>query len=99
MGQAAELWVSLWWGWWRSLQPEERELLESGELSRPEKADWSKTAGMYGNNGLLQVMASLLWWGEVVQRREEADREEWCAAVTDVTWVLEQLLASGEIRR
>jgi hypothetical protein len=54
---------------------------------------------MYGNNGLLQVMASLMWWGEVVQKREEADREKWRAGVTDVTWVLEQLLASGEIRR
>ncbi|KAJ7828220.1 hypothetical protein B0H14DRAFT_3466418 [Mycena olivaceomarginata] len=83
-------------GWWRSLQPEERELLESGELSRPEKADWSKTAGMYGNNGLLQVMASLLWWGEVVQRREEADREEWCAAVTDVTDAGEEGEDTGE---
>ncbi|KAJ7851619.1 hypothetical protein B0H14DRAFT_2178310, partial [Mycena olivaceomarginata] len=90
-GQAAELWVSLWWTWWRSLQPEGRELLENGELSRPEEADWSRMAGMYGDNGLLQVMASLVWWGEVVPKREEEDREEWRAAVTDVTWVLEQL--------
>jgi hypothetical protein len=53
-------------------------------------------AGMHGDNGLLQVMTSLVWWGEVVAKREEEDWEQWRAAVTDVTWVLEQLLAYGE---
>jgi hypothetical protein len=98
-GQAAELWVAVWWGWWRSLQSKERELLDNGELSRPDKVNWSEMARMYGNNGFLQVMASLVWWGEVVQKRREEDREEWRTAVADVTWVLEHLLASGEIRR
>ncbi|KAJ7795564.1 hypothetical protein B0H14DRAFT_2919060 [Mycena olivaceomarginata] len=79
------LWVGLWWAWWRSLQPEERAVLENGEFTM---------AKMYGDNGLLQVMAGLVWWGEVVQKRDE-----WRAAVSDMTWVLERILESGEIRR
>jgi hypothetical protein len=82
------------------LQPEERAELDNGGLSRPETANWSKMARLYGKNGLLQVMATLVWWGEVVQKRGgEEDREEWVAAVCDVTWVLGELLKSGEIRR
>jgi hypothetical protein len=98
-GQAEMLWVGLWWAWWRSLQPKERAVLENGELSRPENADWSTMAKMYGDNGLLQVMAGLVWWGEVVQKRDEDEKDEWRAAVSDVTWVLERVLESGEIRR
>ncbi|KAJ7058603.1 hypothetical protein C8F01DRAFT_1304260 [Mycena amicta] len=102
VGMGAELWVSVWWGWWRSLQPAEREVLENGELSRPETADWSATAEMYGNNGLMLVMASLAWWGELVHTSQEDAIEaidEWAAAVRDVTWVFEKLLGSGEIRK
>ncbi|KAJ7050147.1 hypothetical protein C8F01DRAFT_957149, partial [Mycena amicta] len=92
VGMGAELWVGTWWKWWRSLQPAERELLDNGELSLPEIADWSGMAKMYGNNGLMQVMAALVWWGEVAKERGEEETEEWCVAVKDVTWVLEQLL-------
>ncbi|KAJ7048760.1 hypothetical protein C8F01DRAFT_1379496 [Mycena amicta] len=102
VGMGAELWVGVWWGWWRSLQPAEREVLENGELSRPETADWSATAKMYGNNGLMLVMASLAWWGELVHTsRGDAIEaiDEWAAAVRDVTWVFEKLLGSGEIRK
>jgi hypothetical protein len=98
-GQADELWVGLFWKWWRSLQPQERVVLDNGELSRPEGADWSTMAKIYGDNGLLQVMAALVWWGEVVTKRGEDDVEEWLVAVRDVTWVLEQLLESGEIEK
>ncbi|KAJ7864439.1 hypothetical protein B0H14DRAFT_2505021, partial [Mycena olivaceomarginata] len=80
-GQAEMLWVGLWWAWWRSLQLEERAVLENGELSRPENADWSTMAKMYGDNRLLQVTVGLVWWGEVVQKRDE---------VSDMTWVLER---------
>ncbi|KAJ7302606.1 hypothetical protein DFH08DRAFT_977732 [Mycena albidolilacea] len=99
VGMTAELWVGVWWGWWRGLQPVEREVLQNGELSRPGTADWSTMVKMYGNNGLMQVIATLVWWGEVAQKRGEEDIEEWCVAVRDVTWVLDQLLRSGEIRK
>jgi hypothetical protein len=54
---------------------------------------------MYGNNGILQIMGSLVWWGKVAQTLGGEDMEEWLAAVRDVTWVLERLLESGEIKR
>jgi hypothetical protein len=56
-------------------------------------------AQMHGNNGLLQVMAVSVWWGEVVWKHREEEWEEWLVAVHNVTWVLEQLLTSGEIDR
>ncbi|KAJ7686442.1 hypothetical protein B0H14DRAFT_2654290 [Mycena olivaceomarginata] len=66
--------------------------------ARERRAVSARGGGLEQDGG--DVMASLVWWwGEVVSKREEEDREEWRAAVTDVTWVLEQLLASGEIRR
>jgi hypothetical protein len=99
VGMTAELWVGVWWGWWCGLQPVEREVLQNGELSRPGTADWSTMAKMYGNNGLMQVMVALVWWGEVAQKRGEEDIEEWRVAVRDVTWVLDELLRSGEIRK
>ncbi|KAJ6556066.1 hypothetical protein B0H19DRAFT_1376963 [Mycena capillaripes] len=90
--QAEDTWTGEWWAWWRSLQPAERVLVND-ELSRPEVADWSKTATMHGDNGLLMVLATLCWWGGRAHRgaRNERDtdpatREEWAAAVSDVTW-------------
>ncbi|KAJ7820735.1 hypothetical protein B0H14DRAFT_2371894 [Mycena olivaceomarginata] len=97
--ETVELWIGLWWNWWKSLQPRERSIESSGELSCPELADWSEMAELHGKNGVLQVMATLLWWGEVAQKRDLSARAEWLAAVSDVTWVLEKVLASGEIGR
>ncbi|KAJ6528204.1 hypothetical protein B0H19DRAFT_1274998 [Mycena capillaripes] len=102
--QQEDGWVAEWWGWWKSMQPEQR-VLDSNELSRPEEADWGKVASLHGNNGLLLVMATLCWWGERVHGRrtggkiDEPSRMEWAAAVRDVSWVLEQILESGEIGR
>jgi hypothetical protein len=97
--EAANTWIGGWWKWWQSLQPKERGAeIESEELMRPASADWSQMARMYSKNGLLQVMATLSWWGAAAKRREE-DSEAWSVAVKDVTWVLEQILNSGEIRR
>ncbi|KAJ7806241.1 hypothetical protein B0H14DRAFT_2610579 [Mycena olivaceomarginata] len=81
------------------LWPNERVTLENGELSRPEEADWSAMAAMHGKNGILQVMATLGWWGEVAQKRSAEEKDDWLAAVGDVTWVLGQILESGEIVR
>ncbi|KAF7357239.1 hypothetical protein MSAN_01318900 [Mycena sanguinolenta] len=91
----AESWVCSWWKWWTSLQPKER-LASDVDLSRPELADWSEMAQLHGKNGLLLVMATLMWWGEVSQDDLTA-RSRWLEAVDDVTWVLQQVLASGDI--
>lgn len=93
------LWVGGWWKWWNGLQPNDRTMMENGKLSRPGDGDWGAMAAMHGKNGILQVMATLGWWGEVVQKRSAEEKNEWLAAVGDVTWVLEQILKSGEIAR
>jgi hypothetical protein len=97
--QTKELWVGAWWKWWHSLQPEERALQDNNELSRLGEMNWSEMAELHGDNGLLQVMATLVWWGEVAQKRGKAEIDEWRAAVDDVTWVLDQLLECEEVGR
>ncbi|KAF8209182.1 hypothetical protein K438DRAFT_259255 [Mycena galopus ATCC 62051] len=92
-----ELWVGGWWKWWNGLQPTDRTMLENGGLSRCEEADWSAMAAMHGKNGVLQVMATLGWWGEVVHKQSAEDKGDWLAVVNDVTWVLEQILESDKI--
>ncbi|KAJ7029325.1 hypothetical protein C8F04DRAFT_1264987 [Mycena alexandri] len=92
-----ESFAGRWWDWYTSLQPEERVLLGT-TLSRPETADWSGMAVMHGTNGLLQVMGALSWWGEkLLRKRDGPEWPEWLAAVEDMTWVLDELLDSGEI--
>ncbi|KAJ7717952.1 hypothetical protein B0H16DRAFT_1740264 [Mycena metata] len=92
-----ESFAGRWWTWYTSLQPPERVMLGT-TLSRPEKADWSNMAAMHRTNGLLQVMAALSWWGEkLVKERDGPEWPDWVAAVEDMTWVLEELVDSGEI--
>ncbi|KAJ6503588.1 hypothetical protein C8R45DRAFT_923935 [Mycena sanguinolenta] len=57
---------------------------------------------MYGKNQVLQVMVTLVWWGETAWRWKEQQKPAWdcwLLAVADVKWVLEEVLASGEIKR
>ncbi|KAJ6538044.1 hypothetical protein B0H19DRAFT_962275 [Mycena capillaripes] len=59
--------VDDWWKWWSGVQPEERgNSGAGGVLLRPSDLDWSSLVKLHGRNGLLQVMASLLWWGEAL---------------------------------
>ncbi|KAJ7165430.1 hypothetical protein C8R43DRAFT_946121 [Mycena crocata] len=77
------------------MQPGER-IWDNGELSCPADADWTEVRKLHGKNGLVMVMAALLWWGCVVAK-DDARREnpfaflQWERAVMDVTWVLEEL--------
>ncbi|PBK59714.1 hypothetical protein ARMSODRAFT_854145, partial [Armillaria solidipes] len=82
--------AALWWAWWRSLQPEWRELTGVG----PFKADglvmdrsWPELeTPKSGVNGMYSVVASLAWWG--VHLGDDAEvRAEWALAVADVTFV------------
>ncbi|KAJ6447891.1 hypothetical protein C8R45DRAFT_1135642 [Mycena sanguinolenta] len=92
-------WVPSWWAWWVSLQPKER-VYADGELSRPDTVDWSTLAHLHGKNGLLMVMASLLWWGDhYADGMYPADRVDWLKAVEDVTWTLQELEKSGCIEK
>ncbi|KAJ7074819.1 hypothetical protein B0H15DRAFT_806620 [Mycena belliarum] len=85
-----------WWVWWKGLQPPEREEVRGG-LSCPVGADWSAMAELHGNNGLLQIMLCLLWWGDQVVDANPFTKNEWSVAVDDVNWVLVELLRPGII--
>ncbi|KAJ7438838.1 hypothetical protein B0H11DRAFT_1752413 [Mycena galericulata] len=85
-----------WWKWWRSIQPSDRKFV-GGILTAPEEADWSDLSKLHGKNGMLQVMATLLWWGDKVGVDENAEGYgDWRLALGDVTWVLEQLVEAAE---
>ncbi|KAJ7118613.1 hypothetical protein C8R43DRAFT_862360, partial [Mycena crocata] len=53
--------ANVWWDWWGRIQPKGREWVD-GTLSMPSECDWTSIAKLHGKNGMLQVMASLLWW-------------------------------------
>ncbi|KAJ6489341.1 hypothetical protein C8R47DRAFT_1274511 [Mycena vitilis] len=79
-----ESFVFNFWKWWMALQPD--------------KTDWSLLVKLHGKNGLLHVMAALLWWGERVAVKENPlERIEWSSAVQDVSDVLTELLKPGVI--
>ncbi|KAJ7129688.1 hypothetical protein C8R44DRAFT_872922 [Mycena epipterygia] len=89
--------VGMWWSWWASLQLAEREM-NAGILTCPSEADWSALAKLHGNNGLMHVMATLLWWGDGVgdQEKDEEQYMDWSLAVSDVTYALQEMLAAAE---
>jgi hypothetical protein len=89
-----------WWKW-VGVQPEERTtgprgVLE-GPLSRMADVDWTPLIKLHGRNGLLQVLASLLWWAEGLAPGQPLDHLGWFLAVGDVLWTLEQMLKPGVI--
>ncbi|KAJ7867029.1 hypothetical protein B0H13DRAFT_1516023, partial [Mycena leptocephala] len=80
--------------WWDSLQP----------VWRTKGADgtWSVTGGyggdgkewgplfQWGQNGTLNIVASLFFWGVAVQSTPES-QSVWEDSVLDVAWILEGL--------
>ncbi|KAJ6508189.1 hypothetical protein C8R45DRAFT_921961 [Mycena sanguinolenta] len=51
---------------------------------------------------LLQVMATLVWWGDTAWRRKDKEQgawDIWLLAVDDVTWVIAEVLESGDNER
>ncbi|KAF8182184.1 hypothetical protein K438DRAFT_1601038, partial [Mycena galopus ATCC 62051] len=86
--------VRKWWEWWMSLAPDWRERDENGRPKVGEGAgEWGALAHP-GANGVLMVLLPLVWW-----RRGETSAvatEDWLAAVCDVLWVLQGLLATTQ---
>ncbi|KAJ7028755.1 hypothetical protein C8F04DRAFT_963637, partial [Mycena alexandri] len=78
--------VASWWSWWLAVQPKE-------------EGDWAPVLKLHGKNGLLQVMASLVWWGEKAMKESPLDKLEWSAAVEDVERVLTEMLRPGVIAK
>ncbi|KAJ7030418.1 hypothetical protein C8F04DRAFT_1186824 [Mycena alexandri] len=78
--------VASWWSWWMAAQPKE-------------EGDWEAVIKLHGKNGLLQLMATLLWWGEKAMEESPLDRLEWLAGVEDATRVLTEVLRPGVIKK
>ncbi|KAJ7434718.1 hypothetical protein FB451DRAFT_1195097 [Mycena latifolia] len=88
--------VAAWWDYWVSLQPGDRTVF-AGMMSTPQEADWEELSGLRGRNGLLQVMLTLLWWGDAVGDQEDPQAyKDWTLALGDVEWVLTQLQKAKE---
>ncbi|KAJ7136478.1 hypothetical protein C8R43DRAFT_1132379 [Mycena crocata] len=85
-----------WWNWWRGMQPEEREWI-GGMLTCP-STEWTEMRTYFGRNGLLQVMATLWWWGSAVGDDDPLGRMNWSSAVEDVAWAFEEMLAAEKER-
>lgn len=83
-----------WWVYWREIQPEDR-LDNKGALRRPEKMNWEDFAGYSGKNGLLQIMGTLLWWGEAANKDGPAAAHAWGLAVDEVAWSLQSIVDIG----
>ncbi|KAJ7118528.1 hypothetical protein C8R43DRAFT_901315 [Mycena crocata] len=94
-----ESYIDRWWKWWATMQPEGRILKADGKatpggmLTAPTVCDWGSLAGLHGKNSMMQVMASLLWWGERVEEHP-LDAIEWASAVDEVSYVLGEVTAA-----
>ncbi|KAF9023543.1 hypothetical protein BDZ89DRAFT_1041602 [Hymenopellis radicata] len=69
----------------------------SSSSSRNEKLEWTGLEKKCGNDGLILVLGTLLWWGEVVfdgvsGNTPTADQVDWQLAVDDVTWAIEHIV-------
>ncbi|KAJ7642644.1 hypothetical protein DFH06DRAFT_999518 [Mycena polygramma] len=83
-----------WQKWWDSLQPKWRKRAKDGRWSMDEKYDGQDWGPLYhwGVNGVLNVVASLCFWGRcVVAKQVESDVRAWEVAVDDVTWLMENM--------
>ncbi|KAJ7234291.1 hypothetical protein C8J57DRAFT_1531831 [Mycena rebaudengoi] len=84
--------VDSWWGWWIAMQPKNRKVRDGVLDEASDHHRWYVLAKVGGRNGLIQLMAMLLWWGDRVgDKGEGSDFSQWVAAVEDVTEVLMQL--------
>ncbi|KAI0038252.1 hypothetical protein FA95DRAFT_1470641, partial [Auriscalpium vulgare] len=73
--------------WWRGLQPVTR-FDAFGSLHPPtDDMDWSSLS-IAGKNGVISVVAALLWCGHAVKDDEGYNKERWSVAVHDVSTVL-----------
>jgi hypothetical protein len=79
----------VWKSWWESLQPTWR-LRESWPLSRetPPGEDWS-VLRRGGINGFFIVLMCFSWWAS--KKMSAREREEFEAAMVDVTWVIKKV--------
>ncbi|KAJ7184013.1 hypothetical protein B0H12DRAFT_970923, partial [Mycena haematopus] len=79
-----------WWAWWSDLQPAWRGAWRgrgTAEQAVPENADWGPLA-VWGQNGLLSVVAAMYWWGCAEEKIGLSTRSvEWEEAAADLIWI------------
>ncbi|KAJ7593172.1 hypothetical protein C8J56DRAFT_779529 [Mycena floridula] len=81
-----------WWTWWKSINPVWRPKTDDGMLLCEGTGDWDILGNCAGLNGMLSVIVCLRWWSLAAKGNAGDD---WLAAVDDVVWVMEQIMASG----
>ncbi|KAL1657803.1 hypothetical protein GGF50DRAFT_132012 [Schizophyllum commune] len=78
------------WQWWSGLQPSWRKMNADGRPSEDrevdESGDWG-ILGIHGQNGLLNAVAVLCWWGIALDGRTS---RSWERCLEEVTWVCEE---------
>ncbi|KAF8193117.1 hypothetical protein K438DRAFT_1589591 [Mycena galopus ATCC 62051] len=74
-----------WWKWWATINPSWRRVVD-GKLVKEGEGPWASLK-CPGQNGLLNVLACLKWWGAALN----GVSGEWLEAVKDVGWALEQM--------
>ena len=79
-----------WVQWWSAAQPEWRDTERWPFLQDGTAGDWGRLSSG-GKDGLFLVVVSLGWW---VHARDPAADCKLDAAISDVSWVLEQLITS-----
>ncbi|KAJ6470100.1 hypothetical protein C8R47DRAFT_1222728 [Mycena vitilis] len=96
-----------WWSWWPCLLPPARMRPDFGDISQPDDIPpdhWVNLARANGRNGMLMVLACLLWWGEAAAAVKDASMaaelaDDWRFAVEDAIWSYESAFESGQIDR
>ncbi|KAG1907610.1 uncharacterized protein F5891DRAFT_938521 [Suillus fuscotomentosus] len=88
--------MSQWWSWWLTLQPEWRKcqaptLMARAVLPRTDDGNWD-TLNKPGANGMLSIVATLKWWADGANGKGH-EESCWEDAADDVTWVLDRLTA------
>lgn len=87
---------SMWWSWWKTLQPAWRALSLTQDLRGTRGFDWSQTR-KGSQNGLFTVILTLGWWLLGIKNGSGSGMEGCMAAVNDVAWVLDQMIAAENL--
>lgn len=82
----ADQYKTSWWKWWGSEQPTWRLRTESGELSHGGSGD-SSNMRRYGQNGLIEFIMTLGWWGLAIEKNG-GELADWLKALADVMWMI-----------
>lgn len=79
--------------WWKSLNPSWRESNEDGEFIQEGSGEWDDLL-VKGRNGLLTILACLLWWYDLEEGFGDDTRDAWDAMVADVLFVIDSLIVA-----